>query len=102
MNVQEAVRLAKDYVTDVFVEEQITNVGLEEIEFNERRNRWEITIGFSRPWDYQTRSLFEQEDDPFKTQTQRRPRTRSFKVVNIDDDNAKVLSIKNREVSGMQ
>ena len=100
MNVQDAVRLAKDYVTDVFVEEQITNVGLEEIEFNESRNRWEITIGFSRPWDYQTRSLFEQGDDPFKTQ--RRPRTRSFKVVNIDDDNAKVLSIKNREVNGMQ
>ena len=100
MNVQEAVRLAKDYVADVFVDEQITNVGLEEVEFNESRNRWEITIGFSRPWDYQTRSLFEQEDDPFKTQ--RRPRTRSFKIVNIDAGNAKVLSIKNREVTGMQ
>ena len=100
MNVQDAVRLAKDYVTDVFIEEQITNVGLEEVEFNESRNCWEITIGFSRPWDYQTRSLFEQEEDPFKMQ--RRPRTRSFKVVNIDAGKAKVLSIKNRDVTGMQ
>ena len=100
MNVQEAVRLAKNYVTDVFVEEKITNVGLEEVEFNDMENCWEITIGFSRPWDYQTRSPFEQATDPFHTQ--RRPRTRSFKVVNIDADNATVLSVKNREVTGMQ
>ena len=100
MNVQEAVRLAKDYVKDIFVEEQITNVGLEEIEFNEDRDCWEITIGFSRPWDYQTRSPFENIHDPFKTQ--RRPKTRSFKVVNIDSSNAKVLSVKNHELTGMQ
>jgi len=99
MDAKEAVRLAKDYVKDIFVEEQITNVGLEEIEFNDDRDCWEITIGFSRPWDYQTRSAFESADDPFKTQ--RRPRTRSFKVVNIDASNAKVLSVKNHEVTGM-
>ncbi len=101
MNVQEAVRLAKDYVTDVFVEEKITNVGLEEVEFNENQNCWEITIGFSRPWDYQAKNLLEQQlSNPLEPR--RRPKTRSFKVVNIDDDNAKVLSVKNREVTGMQ
>ena len=101
MNVQEAVRLAKDYVKDIFVEEKITNVGLEEIEFNEDQDCWEITIGFSRPWDYPARSLFENLHDPlFKTP--RRPKTRSFKVVNIDASNAKVLSVKNHELTGMQ
>ena len=100
MNVQEVVRLAKNYVKDVFVEEQITNVGLEEIKFNEDQDCWEITIGFSRPWDYHTRSLFENIHDPL--QTQRRPKTRSFKVVNIDASNAKVLSVKNHELTGMQ
>ena len=51
MDVKEAVRTAKDYLTDLFVDEEVVNIGLEEVVFDDATNRWSITIGFSRPWD---------------------------------------------------
>lgn len=50
MDVKEAVQTAKKYIAELFTEETITNVGLEEVEFNDTSNNWEVTIGFSRPW----------------------------------------------------
>ena len=42
---------AKAYLVDLFEDEQITNVGLEEVVFDEASAVWRITIGFSRSWD---------------------------------------------------
>ena len=51
MHVKDAARMAKTYLTDLFADEQIMNVGLEEVEFDGMKSAWRITIGFSRPWD---------------------------------------------------
>ena len=51
MDVKEAAQTAKAYVAELFAGEQITNLGLEEAEFDRLSNTWKITIGFSRPWD---------------------------------------------------
>ena len=56
MDVREAAQTARDYLVDLFAGEQITDVGLEEVEFDDLSNDWMITIGFSRPWD-QKKSL---------------------------------------------
>jgi hypothetical protein len=53
MNVKEAVTLAKKEVVELFGEEGVENVGLEEVEYDDTRELWHITIGFSRPWDRQ-------------------------------------------------
>ena len=50
MDVKDAVRLAKAYVRDVFADENVSDVGLEETRFDESANRWTITIGFRRPY----------------------------------------------------
>ena len=56
MDVKEAVRTAKNYVAELFTDETIGDVGLEEVVFNDTSNNWEITIGFSQtvaerlPW----------------------------------------------------
>ena len=47
MDVKEAVSIAKRYVTDLFAEEAITHVGLEEVVFDEQSGDWKVTIGFS-------------------------------------------------------
>ena len=76
MDVKEASRRAKEYVIDLFDGDGLSNVGLEEIEFDDLSRHWKITIGFSRPWDTKntlTAALGE-----------RRPE-RSYKVVRIDD-----------------
>ena len=76
MDVKTASLSAKKYLVDLFEDEGISNVGLEEVEFDELSNSWRITIGFSRPWD--TKNVLT------ATLGERNP-ARSYKVVRIDD-----------------
>ena len=46
MNVKEAVVAAKSYVSDLFSDEGLTNLGLEEIEHNDARGELYVTLGF--------------------------------------------------------
>ncbi len=87
MDVKEAVRLAKSYVADLFEAEQITNVGLEEIEFDEMSNCWNVTIGFSRPWE---------QSGPLATALAEKSPARSYKIVRINDQSQQFKSITDR------
>ncbi|MFH1118072.1 MAG: hypothetical protein V1792_29475 [Pseudomonadota bacterium] len=91
MEVKEAVTRAKQYVADLFASEDISNVGLEEVEFDDGSNMWTVTIGFSRPWD--------KPINPLLAMTEGGPTTRAYKVVTIDDRLGKVKSVKNREMA---
>ena len=84
MDVQEAVKTAKEYVHALFSEEFITNLGLEEVDYDVGRNLWKITIGFSRPWD--RKSLF-------PAALGEEPPERSLKVIRIDDATGEVKSL---------
>lgn len=90
MDVKEAVRKAVAYVSDVFESENPENIGLEEVVLNESNNLWEITIGFSRPWDHPRSGVV--------TGFQPQPPKRQYKVVSIDNDSGEVKSIKIREL----
>ena len=87
MDVKEAVRKARDYLADIFFDEQIVNVGLEEIEFEEATDTWKVTIGFSRPWDRTIQSALSG------------PISRSYKVLRIDDKDGRVISVTHRALS---
>lgn len=89
MDVKEAVALAKKYVDEVFAGEPISDVGLEEIEFDDVAGIWSITIGFSRPWET-TKGLA----------ASFLPTKRDYKVVRISDVDRKMLSVKNRALAG--
>ena len=85
MEVKEAASTAKKYITDLFDNESIMDVGLEEIDF--RSNKWEVTIGFFRPWDHgkkMTTALGDQYP------------SRSYKVVYIDNLTGRVISVMDR------
>jgi hypothetical protein len=88
MDVKAAVALAKNHITDLFAQEGLTNLGLEEVEYDEVREQWRITVGFSRSWDSQGGApLFMPERI-----------MRTYKVVIIDKD-GKAISVKNRETA---
>ena len=87
MDVKEAARRAKEYVADLFDEEGIGNVGLEEIELGPDGKFWMVTVGFSRPWDQGGLATI--------TLGQKGLR-RSYKVLRIDKDNGNVESVKDR------
>ena len=88
MDAKEAARTAKGYLVDLFADEEVKNVGLEEIEFDPCSRMWKITIGFSRPWDWRGGGNFSFEDV--------RPPARSYKVIRIDDENRSIESVKDR------
>lgn len=87
MNVKSAVRMAKNHVTDLFEDEQIMNVGLEEVEYDDSKNFWRITIGFSRPWD-QKKSLAASLVEGHQR--------RSYKLLLVDDSTGKVHPVTDR------
>lgn len=87
MEVKEAASLAKQYVRDLFAEEKIANLGLEEVVFEDKSKSWLITVGFSRPWDVtHTFGGILPPGDP----------KRSYKVVKISDADKTVLFVKER------
>ena len=48
MDAKAAVDLAKITVADLFAKEGAINLRLEEVEYDESREQWRITVGFSR------------------------------------------------------
>ena len=95
MDVKEAVAVAKGYLTDIYTGESIVNLGLEEVEFDERSDTWCITLGFSRPWDHpmprRNRTLALALGEPTEPELKR-----SYKVLRVDDDSGEVKSLKDR------
>jgi hypothetical protein len=89
MNVKEAVKKAIEHVSDIFEPEQPQNIGLEEVVFNEDENAWEVTVGFSRPWDHPKSVIATQSLNP----------ARQYKVVKIDNESGEAIAIKIREPS---
>ncbi len=95
MDVKEAVRMAREYTTELFADDGIENVGLEEVVFDDAEKAWKVTIGFSRPWDRMEPGLASE----LKRAATGAPPTwkgRSFKVVQIDDDTGRVVSMTHR------
>ena len=90
MDVKEAVKKAIEYITDIFESKHLENIGLEEVILNEDDDVWEVTIGFSRPWDYPKLGLV--------TGFQPQYPKREYKVVRIDNKTGQVKSIKIREI----
>ncbi len=90
MNVKDAVKKAVEYVADIFSKENPENIGLEEVFLDEEDNVWEVTIGFSRPWDHQRPGLIGRVQDLGPK--------RQYKVVRIDNATETVISIKIREI----
>lgn len=90
MDVKEAIHIGREHVKDVFSEDGIADVGLEEVVFDNETDSWRITIGFSRPWD-SARTLSQRIGQMY-------PR-RAYKVVCIDDGDGKIKSITDRLLS---
>lgn len=90
MEVKQVVAMAVDHIKELFEHEQLSNLGLEEVDFDDRCNEWVVTVGFSRPWDYPPKAGALAELAVRSVQPKR-----SFKVVRVSDDLEKVLSVKN-------
>jgi hypothetical protein len=90
MDALEAIATAKKYLSEVFQEEQITAVTLEETEY--LGDRWMVTLGFSRPWNTpRTRA-----QEVLENLGAASPLRRSQKTITVMDDGT-VISMKDRQ-----
>lgn len=94
VNVKEAAHVALSYVADLYADEKIGELGLEEVEFDDPSQEWIITVGFARPWDYPPTL----PADMMKVlRAAPRATHRTYKTVRMDDG-GNVKSLKNRDV----
>jgi hypothetical protein len=91
MNVKSAVAVAKQHVADLFGPEDVVNLALEEVEYDDTKDQWRITVGFTRSWEHDLAG------GPFADFAVN-PLRRTYKVVIVDKD-GKPLSVKNREAA---
>lgn len=82
MKVQQAVKSAKDWVLDVMQDEKPVNLGLEEVEFDDEKQEWKITLGFSRPWNTTRNAL--------STLTGDVALRRAYRTILINDNDGRV------------
>jgi hypothetical protein len=91
MDVKEAIAAAKKYLNEVYAEEQVTNLGLEEVETPLAANNWVITLSFSRPWNTPRTRAQEVLENLGAVSSLKR----SYKVITMADDGT-VLSMRDR------
>lgn len=90
VNVKEAVQSAIRHVAAIFADEEISNVGLEEVEFDSVAEEWIVTVGFSRPWDYPKGGTLA------AISSLSAPPRRVYKVLRVRDQDGEVMSVKVR------
>jgi hypothetical protein len=92
MDVKEAVTAAKNYIKYIFADEGVANLRLEEVEFDEADKIWNVTLGLLRE-----REVF---SNPTATEALLSKLggtlDREYKIIRIQDNTEKVLSVKNR------
>ena len=87
MKVREAVSKARAFVKELYAEEPIGDLGVEEIELDDDPGTelyWRVTVGFIRLWD---RQIPDQET------------TRYYKQVVIENSTGDVVGLKNRQMA---
>ncbi len=90
MDVKEAVKVAKEYFANLFDDELIRNVGLEEVDFDYESNTWKITFGFFRAQDDGT------DPSEFDYKFGEILLRRSYKTVGINDSSGCVEWLRDR------
>lgn len=96
MDVKEAVRAAKTWILDVMEDEHPSNLGLEEVEYNDEKRVWKITLGFSRPWN----SPRSPPNNLLAIAATEIPlHKRAYRTIVVDDRNGEVKAMQRKAVS---
>jgi hypothetical protein len=88
-----AVRAAKKWLTEVYADERIDRIGLEEVRW--RDGNWEITLGFNRS-DYDNAAT---SPPPLEMTELYSRRSRVYKVLVVAGNDNHVMEMRDREVA---
>jgi hypothetical protein len=91
VDVKQAIATARDYLRAIFSDEPISDLRLEEVEFDKPDDAWLITFGLLRPSDEKAAQW-----GAFTGASQLK---RTYKVVRIPNDETELPSVKIRELA---
>lgn len=91
MQVEEAIASAKSFFEKVFAQEQISQVRLEEVEYDDAENSWLVTLSAVQP---------SAVVDRWSAMAEKSGHQRSYKTVKIDDGGSRLPSVKIRQIHG--
>jgi hypothetical protein len=89
IDVKTAVKIAMNFMHDLFSGQKLENVMLEEVELTDDYKFWLVTLGFDRP----TRA-----EADFRNILVGQAYARSYKVIRVNAQTGKAESMKMREV----
>ena len=87
MHVTEAKNVAKAYLAEMFGDETIDDMRVEEVVFDEERNTWKITLSFSCHWGVL---------DVLAPRAKKEYELRSYKCIHVDDRDGRPGSMFDR------
>jgi hypothetical protein len=96
MELKEAIATAKRHIEEMYEDERVSNVELEEIEHfhGGEHGRWVVTVGFSRPW----KSPRTRAQEVLENIGAAPPERRSIKVLTMTEDGT-VASLRDRHTA---
>ena len=98
MDVKDAIKAAKTYVSEIYdASEPVSDLSLEEVDFDSSSDRWLITLEFSRPVSGGLRTRARELLEAAGMESA--PRRRVQKVVVVSDRERKAVAMKNREAA---
>jgi len=89
IEVKEAVKIAQDYIQDLFAHEEIRDLALEEVELSEDNKFWIVTLGFTKQMSQPLNPMEAMSGPKF---------SRFQKELKIDSENSLVRSMKNKKL----
>lgn len=92
MDVKSAVKIAKEYITELLKDEGMSDLGLEAVEYDEGHDLWRVTLGFSRPWNSIKGPLANIAGNP--------PAKRAYRVIEIRGGTGQVVAMKRDQLVG--
>lgn len=98
MDVKDAIKAAKSYVSEIYdSSEPVSDLSLEEVDFDSSNDRWLITLEFSRPVSDGIRTRARELLEAAGMDSVARRRVQ--KVVVVSDRERKAIAMKNREAA---
>ena len=91
MDAREAIKAAKSYVEYALEGEDVAQIRLEEIEFDDQAGAWVVTLGLLRP-------NMESKSEMVSNLLGNKSYKRSYKILTINDSDATVKSMKIRQI----
>ena len=98
VEVRDAVQAGKQYLANVFADEDISNTRLEEVEYSNADEAWKVTFSFLRP----TGTLSSMEVVTGAHLKPGRNVKRDYKVVTIDNQSGQATSVKHRALDAAE